>query len=279
MLRNHSYIVRRSLVLSSILFLVSCAYAQDLSSARIVSKSDPVQVSRTVGGKIIRVDIQQGTELFSGDVVKTGSTGRLVMLLSDGSQATISQNTIVEIADVNVFPRTIFKILRGKTRIKIEKLGGKPNPYRVTTPTTVISVRGTIFDVTVKNNETQVFVIEGEVGVFRIDSPDAEVILVPGQFTKVKGEATPEPPASFRPGKNDEFFSNLPPNAGDRGRFGDSPAWDNGFPGDASANPRAGGRNSGGSMSGGSPGNSGATPANSSGNVPANAGSNRRGKP
>lgn len=279
MLNRLPHLIRPTLGISFVLILVSCAYSQDLSSARIVSKSDPVQISRVAGGRTVRVDVQYGTQLYPGDVIKTGSTGRLVIGLSDGSQATISRNTIVEIGNVSTSPRTIFKILRGKTRIKIEKLGGKPNPYRVTTPTTVISVRGTIFDVTVRSNETRVFVIEGEVGVFRIDFPDAEVILVPGQFTEVKGKEPPRAPASFKPGRNDEFFSNLPSNATDRGRFGNSPGWEGGFPGDASGNPRAGDRNSGGNRPGGLPGNSGATPANSSGGTPANAGPGRRGKP
>jgi len=52
------------------------------------------------------------------------------------------------------------------TQAFIEKLGGEPNPHRVFTPTAVISVRGTIFDVAVNEYETTVVsVSEGLVGV------------------------------------------------------------------------------------------------------------------
>jgi hypothetical protein len=61
-----------------------------------------------------------------GDVIKTFKGGRLVLGLSDGSQAIIAEQTTVEITDLSRSPRTIFNVLRGKTRIKIEKMGDAP---------------------------------------------------------------------------------------------------------------------------------------------------------
>ena len=143
--------------------------------------------------------------------------------LADGSQAIISENTTVEIKDAKNSPRTIFNILRGKTRIKIEKLGGKPNPYRVTTPTTVIAVRGTIFDVFVKGDKTEVFVVEGEVSVTNLFVPDREVILTPGQFTRVEKEQPPRPPSPYKTERNNNFFSERRPynEGGEHGNFDD----------------------------------------------------------
>jgi hypothetical protein len=55
----------------------------------------------------------------------------------------------------------------GRIRVHIQRPGGQPNPNRVFTPTAIISVRGTIFDVTVDDEEeaTVVLVEEGSVAV------------------------------------------------------------------------------------------------------------------
>ncbi|MDQ3490546.1 MAG: FecR family protein [Acidobacteriota bacterium] len=249
------------------IFIVALSFigvkSQNLASAKILSSSGTVQITRQTAGGASRVKLRAGDELFTDDVIKTGVGGRVVVGLKDGSQAIISENTTVEIKDTNNSPRTIFNVLRGKTRIKIEKLGGKPNPYRVTTPTTVIAVRGTIFDVFVSNDETKVFVEEGEVSVALLTAPDNQVILTPGQFTRVKKDQPPQPQQQFKPGRNNEHFSQTPANG--RGRSGfDNPSENNsgngnGFPGSSGNAP---GRNPNAS-----PGNSG------------NAGGGRRGKP
>ena len=154
----------------------------------------------------MKIAYRVNDELLAGDVIKTYAGGRLVLGLLDGSQAIIAEKSIVEIVDLSKSPRTIFNLLRGKTRIKIEKVGGRPNPYRVNTPTTVIAVRGTLFDVIVSDKETQVFVHEGEVAVSNFARPEAAVILSPGQRTRVQQAQPPERPSSFQPGRNNETF-------------------------------------------------------------------------
>ena len=113
--------------------------------------------------------------------------------------------------DLSKSPRTIFNVLRGKTRVKIEKVGGRPNPYRVNTPTAVIAVRGTLFDVIVSNKETQVFVHEGEVAVSSLAAPQMPVILEPGQKTRVPQGESPETPSRFQFGRNNDLFTTHQP--------------------------------------------------------------------
>jgi len=236
------------------LLIVSGVKAQDLASAKILSREGSVQISRPSadGTTMNRVKLGANDELFAGDLIKTGVGGRLVIGLRDGSQAVISENTTVEIKDTNNSPRTIFNILRGRTRIKIEKLGGKPNPYSITTPTTVIAVRGTIFDVFVKDDETKVFVVEGEVSVANLLLPEQEIILTPGQFTRVQKEHPPQPPKPYKPGRNDEGFKPVAEQRRGGNPFGnlseDNPGR-SGFPGNSGNAP---GRNPNAS-----PGNSG----------------------
>ena len=190
------------------LFASLNAQAQTLVSARILSSSGPVEIERRAQGQspLMKITYRVNDELLAGDVIKTYASGRLVLGLLDGSQAIIGEKTIVEIADLSKSPRTIFNVLRGKTRIKIEKVGGRPNPYRVNTPTTVIAVRGTLFDVIVSEKETQVFVHEGEVAVSNFARPEVMVILSPGQRTRVQQTQPPEPPSSFQPGRNNDTF-------------------------------------------------------------------------
>ena len=187
----------------------SSAQAQGLVSAKILSSEGPVEIRRRSQGQptITRIKYHVSDALNAGDVIKTKTGGRLVLGLTDGSQAVISENTTVEIEDLSRSPRTIFNVLRGKTRIKIEKVGGRPNPYRVNTPTAVIAVRGTLFDVIVKEKETQVFVHEGEVVVSNLLRPDQTVVLTGGQKTRVRQDQVPEAPAHFEPGRNNDIFA------------------------------------------------------------------------
>lgn len=184
------------------------AHAQQLVAAKILSVDGPVEIRRApaMGATLKKINFKPHDQLNAGDRIVTGWRGRLVLGLTDGSQAIIGEQTTVEIKDLGRSPRELFHVLRGKTRIYIEKLGGKPNPYRINTPTAVIAVRGTLFDVIAKKNETEVFVYEGEVAVSRLNAPEQLVILSAGQMTRVKQGESPTPPAPFKPGRNDDSF-------------------------------------------------------------------------
>jgi hypothetical protein len=182
--------------------------AQQLSSAKVLSIEGQVEIRRQPDGqpRIQKIAFKVEDELKAGDTIITGRNGRLVLGLADGSQAVIAPQTTVVIKDLSHSPRTLFNIIRGKTRIHIEKLGGQPNPYRVNTPTAVIAVRGTIFDVLVERDETQVFLHEGEVEVTNLILPDQPVILLAGQMTRVLTERLPTIPGSFKVGRTDGAF-------------------------------------------------------------------------
>lgn len=230
----------RSYLLLPFIILCACvsARSQTLVSARILSSSGAVEIQRRPQGQpaFTKIDYRVNDELRAGDVIKTARGGRLVLGLADGSQAIISEKTTVEILDLSRTPRTIFNVLRGKTRVKIEKVGGRPNPYRVNTPTAVIAVRGTLFDVLVSEKETQVFVHEGQVAVSSLSAPDAPVILDPGQKTRVPQSDSPEAPSAFKWGRNNEAFGARLPTSGP-GSGGQNGGQQNGNP------PRDGGPN------------------------------------
>ena len=210
---RHSMLVRLLLLgcftCASVLMLgTGRGQVQELVSARVLSSEGPVEIRRPSSGQpqIQKIAYKTNEELKAGDTIVTGKSGHLVLGLSDGSQAVIAPQTTVVIKDLSQSPRTLFNVIRGKTRIHIEKLGGQPNPYRVNTPTAVIAVRGTIFDVLVSGDETQVFLQEGEVAVTNLMLPDRPVILLAGQMTRIASERPPNPPSTFKVGRNDETF-------------------------------------------------------------------------
>lgn len=184
------------------------ANAQPLVAARILSVDGPVEIRRapTSGATLKKITFKLHDELKARDRIVTGWRGRLVLGLTDGSQAIVGEQTVVEIKDLGSSPRELFHVLRGKTRVYIEKLGGQANPYRINTPTAVIAVRGTLFDVIVKTYGTEVFVHEGEVAVSRLNAPEQMVLLSAGQMTRVRQGQSPTPPTPFKPGRNNDSF-------------------------------------------------------------------------
>jgi hypothetical protein len=92
----------------------------------------------------------------------------------------VSENSVLTVQDFWTASnlKDLANVLMGKVRFYIQRMGGKPNPYRVTTSTALIAVRGTIFDVAVdESHATEVRCLEGVVSVANSNFPDREVIL------------------------------------------------------------------------------------------------------
>jgi hypothetical protein len=135
-----------------------------------------------------------------GDQIHTGAGANLILTLPDSSYMVVSENSTITIQDFwagsNV--RSLVDVMMGKVRFYIQKIGGRPNPYRVQTPTALIAVRGTIFDVaTYDPKSTEVSCIEGRVAVETIGVPNREVILDPGMKTMANAGSAPVVPVAL----------------------------------------------------------------------------------
>lgn len=231
-------------------FVTPSAKAQTLVSAKVVASEGSVEIRREGTGKlqVQKVAFKVADELLAGDTIITGKDGRLVLGLSDGSQAVIAPKTTVIIKDLSQSPRTLFQMIKGKTRVHIEKLGGQPNPYRVNTPTAVIAVRGTIFDILADEDDTEVFLHEGQVEVFNQRLLNQPLLLNAGQMTRVGLQRMPSAPATFKVGRNDKLFQMIRSNnATGNTRIAERGNTGRGNPGGAAGNPGVGGPGSGGS--------------------------------
>src|SRR5262245_40546285 len=121
--------------------------------------------------------------LEPGNTIETGWNGRVVISLSDGGQITVLPNSRVVLKTFIVphSARELLEILMGRVLVKIRHVGGKPNPYRLNSPTASIAVRGTEFIVDVlSGGETVVVVREGLVEVWSRNNPDNKRLVSPG---------------------------------------------------------------------------------------------------
>jgi len=131
-----------------------------------------------------------------GDQIRTGPGASVVLTLPDSSYMVVSENSDMVIQDFwSGGIRSTVNLLIGRVRFYINKLGGRPNPYRVQTPTALIAVRGTIFDVVVDPSLfTEVRCFDGQVSVESAGLSDREVILNRGFHTLVSPGQYPMPP-------------------------------------------------------------------------------------
>ena len=100
-------------------------------------------------------------------VIVSGADGHALFKVSDGSTFEVFPNSYVTFRKNPPNWGDLIDLLVGRVKIHIQKWGNQPNPNRIYTPTAVISVRGTTFDVSVNDEDesTTVQVEEGQVAV------------------------------------------------------------------------------------------------------------------
>lgn len=157
-------------------------YAED-SAAKVITLNGQVSVLRDSSPWVLNV----GDAVQPRQVVITGPDGFAVFQVSDGSTFEVFPNSRVIFRENPGSWRDLLDLLLGRVKVHIEKLGGQPNYNRVRTPTAVISVRGTIFDVAIEDEDdtTLVSVEEGQVGVQHLLKPGPERIVSQGESIRI----------------------------------------------------------------------------------------------
>ncbi len=175
------------------------AFALALLSAISSYAQSTVVVARAAGvtGQAILLTpglaplvLTAGYILNPGDRIDTRGGGRVVIDLSDGSMVVVSPESIVTLKDYRAAAslRELFGITLGMVRVKINHFAGKPNPYRMNSPTASIAVRGTEFSIEVDaEGNTTVEVFEGAVEVTSLSNPDRKVLIEAGRGVLVQG--------------------------------------------------------------------------------------------
>src|SRR5258708_3091598 len=136
----------------------------------------------------------RGEQLPPGTILDTGS-GRLLLRLSDGSEVIVRAHTKLLVQQPSLTDPSFFQLLLGRIRALINKRTGGAVPFELGTPSAVIAVRGTQFDVEVNpHNVTEVDVVDGLVEVYGRSATGGSVLLEPGFSTRVGMDAGPEQP-------------------------------------------------------------------------------------
>jgi hypothetical protein len=128
-----------------------------------------------------------GDSLKPQQIVVTGADGYGQFQVADGSTFEVFANSKVMFREHVGSLDEILNVLIGHIKVCIQHLNGLPNYNKVTSPTAVISVRGTQFEVVVEDEDgtTYVSVDEGLVGVWNTTAPGGEVELNPGDSIRV----------------------------------------------------------------------------------------------
>src|SRR5712691_9591430 len=136
----------------------------------------------------------RGEQLPPGTILDTGS-GSLLLLLSDGSEVIVRAHTRLQVQEPSLADPSYFQLLLGRIRALINRRTGGAAPFELGTPSAVIAVRGTQFDVEVnQRNVTEVDVLDGLVEVYGRNAAGGSVLLDPGFSTRVGMDSSPEQP-------------------------------------------------------------------------------------
>ncbi|MDF3818359.1 FecR family protein [Leptospira sp. 96542] len=121
-----------------------------------------------------------GEQIQSGDYVITGKDGQVDLLMPNESLVRLKPNTKVQIT-VELWEPSINKaklqMFGGKIFVQVNQKLAKEDEFRIQTTTQVAGVRGTTFQVTDNETNSQVAVLDGSVSV---SQGETEEIVEPG---------------------------------------------------------------------------------------------------
>jgi hypothetical protein len=176
---------RRAMCLvSTAALFAAIALAQTGGAAKVVTMQGQVTVLRSNGTWALN----EGDLIQPQQTIRTGPDGTAVFKVEDGSTFNVYPNSQVVFRANKGDLKDLVDLYLGKIKVTIEHFGNVPNHNTVRTPTAVIAVRGTVFDVDVSDTDetTQVLCEEGRVEVFHLTKPGSNSrILNPGESVTV----------------------------------------------------------------------------------------------
>jgi len=178
---TRSGMVRPLLVAAAVVVSLAPLEAQDTAAKALVINGD-VSVLRDGNPWALF----EGNTVRPKQIVKTGPDGYARFQVSDGSTFEVFPNSQVIFRANPPTLKDLLDVVIGKVKVYIQHLNGIPNPNNVSSPTAVISVRGTVFEVNVEDEDGTTFVSvdEGAVSVFN-KAAGGEVLLHPTEWIRV----------------------------------------------------------------------------------------------
>lgn len=128
-----------------------------------------------------------GDTVALNDTIATGDKSIAVLVLGATAQITLHENSLVVLKECDLGNNKI--VLGLADGLLFNKILKKCSYYRVSTPTSTASVRGTTFTVLVDENsgKTIVRVLSGSLGITKSDQPAGESVLIEKEITVTAG--------------------------------------------------------------------------------------------
>jgi uncharacterized membrane protein YgcG len=166
------------------------ATSAPLANATVLEFKDKVQVKlpgQSFSAPSVAEVLRAGTEIQTDQ-------GTLVLRLEDESQVAVQPHTHLVLTEPATSNWQRLQVVLGHIQAIIKKRVSGAPPFQIGTPSAVISVRGTKFDVDVdKHNVTQVDVEEGVVELASAKGIGAPVTIQAGSSSRVGENSAPEP--------------------------------------------------------------------------------------
>src|SRR5215475_13279055 len=186
------------------LLICMSAAAQQAPAAAVNAPYAGATISDFKGKVSIQLPAQALGAPIRGEVLPPETTvstddGRLLLKLADGSDILVRPHTRLVLKQPEASGWKYFQMLIGRVRTSIQKrMGGSP-AFQIGTPSAVISVRGTKFDVEVdRRGFTEVDVEEGAVELEGLSGRGESVMITAGFSSRVGMETGPEVPRPTR---------------------------------------------------------------------------------
>jgi hypothetical protein len=147
------------------------------------------------------ITAQRGSTLNAEDRIETVK-GSVLLELQDGSQVLVRAHSSIVLKAPDEGKGYWLEQFIGKILVKIQKRTGAAPSFRMGTPSAVITVRGTRFEVEVtKKHKTLVDVFEGVVDIAGIADGSPHILIRPGFSTGVEQDRSPEQPREMDSGE------------------------------------------------------------------------------
>jgi len=177
-----------------LLVLLSCAQPQQVPEvSKLPAIEKAVAILAVHSGEVLVNDKSAiaGQELKVGDIIRT-LAGKASVVFFDSSVLRLDENTEVAVKRLSKSSVSL-KQASGQTWSRILKVSGIQD-YKIETPTTVATVRGTGFGVKVADGDTKIVVKEGKVHVasYEEDKMVAEAVVTENMELEVVDEAPEE---------------------------------------------------------------------------------------
>ena len=196
------------------LILTSFVAPSQKSSANVKFLVGKVLLMRH--GKIHWKKVHFNDKVYQGDRIRTDLSSRVELQMPDGSVIKINENSMFDVTEIKTpqnehADKMSFTLWVGSIFAKFQKIVEQRQTRQIESPSAVVAIRGTQFDMAVDHNQTTtVRVYEGRVSL-RSKQVPGEVFVSSNQESKVEKGKAPSPPKPFKAPKGGKAQGGLLP--------------------------------------------------------------------